>query len=346
MRRVYNQYLRVLIPVIACLVALAAFRLARYTHSSAADPGVSGPGTDPYALNNDAYAIGFPQGARAPRRELGAKDLERMLDLLERAVRYSGTNKVPKTAEGYVFSVDAVTETIVQYPFRRAKSGTDADLFVLITLNINNVREALKALNRQNLTAASTTIHDVAKAGDLNNVKTLLKDNPQSVFSKDWDGQTPLHIAAANGHKDIEELLLSAKADVLDKDYNGQTALHYAAAKGFSDVAGSLVAHGAKVNARNYDGCMPLHLAAAKGNKDVAKLLLASGSDANAKDNGGYTPLHFAAQGGFKEVVELLLANQATLNPRNWPGNTPLHLAVAQHHEEVAELLRQRGARD
>ena len=41
-------------------------------------------------------------------------------------------------------------------------------------------------------------IHDAAKAGDLAKVKTLLKDNPDLVFSKDSYGRTPLHLVASS----------------------------------------------------------------------------------------------------------------------------------------------------
>jgi ankyrin repeat protein len=49
--------------------------------------------------------------------------------------------------------------------------------------------------------------------GDLEKVKTLLKDKPNLVFSKDDDGGTALNWAAANGYKAVAELLLANKFD-------------------------------------------------------------------------------------------------------------------------------------
>ena len=57
-------------------------------------------------------------------------------------------------------------------------------------------------------------IHDAARKGDLAKVKALLKDHPDLVFSKDNNGETPLHQAVLFGHKDVAELLLAGKAEV------------------------------------------------------------------------------------------------------------------------------------
>jgi ankyrin repeat protein len=54
-------------------------------------------------------------------------------------------------------------------------------------------------------------IHDAAKNGDLEKAKVPIKANPDLVFSKDTFGTTPLHFAAASGHKDVAELLLADK---------------------------------------------------------------------------------------------------------------------------------------
>jgi ankyrin repeat protein len=57
-------------------------------------------------------------------------------------------------------------------------------------------------------------IHDAAKSEDLAKGKALFRDNPELVASKDDSGFTPLHLAAAEGHKDMVELLLVNKAGV------------------------------------------------------------------------------------------------------------------------------------
>jgi ankyrin repeat protein len=157
-------------------------------------------------------------------------------------------------------------------------------------------------------------INQAALKGDLEAVKTLLKANPNLVFSKDTNyfGYTPLHAAAEKGHKEVAELLLTNKADVHAKCDNGWT---------------------------------PLHAAAYHGHEDVVVLLVANKADVNAKDYDGYTPLHMAAM-GHKDIAAYLLTHKADVNAKGIKGDTPLHLAVLTKHNDVIELLRQNGGHE
>jgi Protein of unknown function (DUF1566)/Ankyrin repeats (3 copies)/Ankyrin repeats (many copies) len=123
-------------------------------------------------------------------------------------------------------------------------------------------------------------IHDAVRAGELNKVEVLLKDQPNLVSSKDEKlGQTPLHIAAFGGRIDIAKLLLANKADVNAKANNGATPLHLAAAKGDKDMVELLVASKAEVNAVDNDGWSPLHSAVVWDHKDVEELLRQHGGE-------------------------------------------------------------------
>ena len=89
----------------------------------------------------------------------------------------------------------------------------------------HRVAVVLIALACSNLAFAGE-IHDAARNGDLEKVKTLVKDNPSLVFSKDnANGGTPLHWATANDHKEVVQFLLANNADVNAKDNAGQTPL-------------------------------------------------------------------------------------------------------------------------
>ena len=232
------------------------------------------------------------------------------------------------------------------------------------------------------LPAFSSEIHDAATSGDLAKVEALLKENPGLVNVRDNQGFTPLHNAAARGHREIVELLLINKAEVnarttlgdapagesvpltvalLYRQLQGATPLHMAAFPGHQEVAESLLAHGADVNAKNQDGATPLHLAALAGRKGMAELLLAHGAEVNAKNRDsshapgmpmvmaeapfeGSTPLQWAAAGGHRDVAELLLEKGAAVNTQNATGYSPLFAAVSSGDAKTVSLLLDKKA--
>jgi len=101
-------------------------------------------------------------------------------------------------------------------------------------------------------------IHDAARNGDVEKVKSLLQANPSLVSSKDENGNLPLHSASSRGQTEVAAVLLAGKADPNAKGQNGGTPLHAAAAGGCREAAEMLLAKGADPNARNNNGQTPL----------------------------------------------------------------------------------------
>jgi len=81
-------------------------------------------------------------------------------------------------------------------------------------------------------------IHKAAKTGDVEKIKSLLAEDPSLVNSKDkLYGYTPLHTAAIAGKVESAEVLLDNGADVNATDNKGNTPLHWANKEGHKDVA-------------------------------------------------------------------------------------------------------------
>jgi ankyrin repeat protein len=101
--------------------------------------------------------------------------------------------------------------------------------------------------------AFSGEIHDAARSGDLEKVKTLLKHDPSLVSLRENEyGDTPLHLAALAGHLDVVRVLIDNKADVNAKNKEGYTPLHLASEMDYTEVVDFLRQNGGQ-DAANVD---------------------------------------------------------------------------------------------
>jgi ankyrin repeat protein len=134
-------------------------------------------------------------------------------------------------------------------------------------------------------------------------------ENGGNVNAVDHDHQTPLSLAAENGHEEVVELLLVRNdIQVNSKDNIGHTPLSLAAFNGQEGVVKQLLARNdIQVNLGGSLGRTPLSLAAENGHEGVVKLLLTHKDiQVNSKDDIGRTPLARAAENGHDGVVMLL----------------------------------------
>jgi ankyrin repeat protein len=176
-------------------------------------------------------------------------------------------------------------------------------------------------------------------------------DLMHEVDSKDKDyGQTPLSLAAENGHEAVVRLLVdTGKADIDSKSNSGRTPLSLAAQRGHEAVVRLLVDTGkADIDSKDTEyGQTPLSLAAQGGHEAVVRLLVDTGkADIDSKNTEyGQTPLSLAAQGGHEAVVRLLVdTGKAEIDSKDTEyGQTPLSLAAQEGHEAVVRLLVDTG---
>ncbi len=113
------------------------------------------------------------------------------------------------------------------------------------------------------------------------------------------EGAMPALLAAAGGDEVDPagvQLLLRHKAKVDTRDRDGRTALHVAAANGHAELVAALLDAGADVQARDAHGMTPLLAAARGGRVSAFDALLAAASDVAAKDEEGRSALVHAVQ--------------------------------------------------
>ena len=156
-------------------------------------------------------------------------------------------------------------------------------------------------------------------------------------------GQTPILLAATEGHEGVVQLLLARKdikADVMDE--YGYMPLLCASSKGHEGVVKLLIEReDVKINRADRDGQTPLLLAAENGSAGVVGLLLRRKNiNPNTRGNAGQTPLSMAAKYGNDGAVKLILGRE-DVNPdlADNDGRTPLSWAVENGNDGVVELL-------
>ena len=156
----------------------------------------------------------------------------------------------------------------------------------------------------------------------------------------------PVAEAAARGDIESVRTLLRDGADVNAAQGDGMTALHWAALRGDAEMVSVLVYAGANVTSTTRLGAYtPLHLASRDGRAEAVTLLLEAGSDANAATTTGATSLHLAAAGGDAPTLTSLLEAGVEVDPQEQAnGQTPLHFAAAAGRLEAVQALIAHGA--
>ena len=187
----------------------------------------------------------------------------------------------------------------------RTKEGVSA---IFLALYRGNSPVATQIASKKQL-----DVFEAASIGDLNQLKTLISQDPSLAKSYSPDGFTALALASYLGQKGSVEYL---------------------------------VENGSDVNALANDGSgfTPLTGAASQNQNEIAKILVKKGATVDHQYEGGFTPLMHAAAAGNIELVTLLLENGANPNMKNSEGKTPLSFALEKDHSKIVDLLGKHGA--
>ncbi|HSJ89469.1 MAG TPA: ankyrin repeat domain-containing protein [Anaerolineales bacterium] len=156
--------------------------------------------------------------------------------------------------------------------------------------------------------AVILTIFEAAATGKINHIIRLLARDPESVNAYAQDGFQPLGLASFFGHYDTAEYLIKAGAQVNSPALNElkATPIHSAAAGGHKKIVQLLLDHGADANVREQGGFTPLHAAAQNGDVEILHALLMGGADLTFKSTDGKTAMDVAMEAGHEKATVLL----------------------------------------
>ena len=195
---------------------------------------------------------------------------------------------------------------------------------------------------------------------------------------QDSNGESPISLAAQNGHEKLMELLLlslGTKHDFDSRLFNiiadsgnigmfetlysntnfksldqGMSLLMDAAALNDVDLMKKILSDhgGPKTEAYSFAGVFSdnplLHVALRKQASQVVEYLLLRGFPPTVMDEKGNIALHVAVQEGNDRVVKKMIDAGASVNWLNNDGNTPLHIASRIGLPAIVDILCHHGA--
>ncbi|KAH6579413.1 hypothetical protein BSLG_010535 [Batrachochytrium salamandrivorans] len=148
----------------------------------------------------------------------------------------------------------------------------------------------------------------VVRANDTPSLSTSLEEYGYMVDVPDYDGRTPLHVAASEGQRDCVEILLRHGANVHVRDNFGQSSLFDAVSAGHSEVVSLLRKAGAHfATDEQSEVAWLLSKSTIKGDVLRVRMLIECGADLSIATQDGRTALHLAVSRNHIAIVQLII---------------------------------------
>jgi len=152
---------------------------------------------------------------------------------------------------------------------------------------------------------AQQSVFDIARNGSVEDLKALMKSNPDVINSKNDRGHTPLILASYKGNTDVALFLINNVKDINAMSPDG-TALMAAAVFGNAHVIDALIAKKADLEVADSNGNTALLLSMIFRKTDIVEQLYYAGANVHAKDKKGNTALDYAKKMKLEKLISLL----------------------------------------
>lgn len=192
---------------------------------------------------------------------------------------------------------------------------------------------------------ADGSIHEAASNGDLDTLKKIVEERPETVDRDDRYGWRPLFHAGLRRHRDIVQYLIDHGADLAAHD---GYAMHYAAeVPDNKDIVTLLVTYGgldAHTKPESEVARQFIYSVFLANVQRVGAMLRANSRLAHERYARGDTALHHASRNGDLDIVMQLVVSGADVNATSNNGHFPLYCAAGHGHAETTRYLLENGA--
>ncbi|KAE9973286.1 hypothetical protein EG327_009135 [Venturia inaequalis] len=199
-------------------------------------------------------------------------------------------------------------------------------------------------VNLRSLDEGSTPLHTATAAQRIGVVNFLLKEGAE--VHKNRDGNTALHVAAANGFLPITKILRAAKADIFSRNLHGETPLDVAARCGHVDMVRYLLDESLASNLNPLFSSSLLETAIKHEHREIVKLALNTLARSSIEISAWRKSqaIFAAASAGQKDIMYLLTSNGFNVDEENELSETPLQTAASMGNVYAVRLLLEAGA--
>ncbi|KAL3063110.1 hypothetical protein OYC64_002819 [Pagothenia borchgrevinki] len=182
-----------------------------------------------------------------------------------------------------------------------------------------------------------------AEHGCVEMLEMLMVPYDMGTMKPNKRGDTPLHLAARNGHLATVQSLLQSFDTRDEVNMEGETALYQAAEHGEEECALLLLEAGCDPNILTKANCSALHPVSEKGDTSVVQLLLDYKTHTDFQNQNLEAPLHLAVKNSHIPVIHCLLKAGCNVNVTDKRSQTAMHLAAELARTEVVEMLLKSG---